>query len=136
MKSTNYYNTFIAVAADCPAKTAEIPPLKKTGKSIAVIQFETLIENPYRFTSDTVLFNIYAAKNNIQREDSEQEREHYFSKGQACFRCSPLPKRYGWGVHCNEEGKMAIYGIETEAYQKLATDDSLHHTKAMRSGKK
>ncbi|GBG06305.1 hypothetical protein PAT3040_00827 [Paenibacillus agaridevorans] len=30
-----------------------------------------------------------------------------------------LPKKFGWGVHYNDEGKIALYGKETEKYQNL-----------------
>lgn len=30
--ATNYKNTFIEVAEDCPVKAAEIPPIKAAGK--------------------------------------------------------------------------------------------------------
>lgn len=63
-------------------------------------------------------------------------REQFFSKGQACFRSSPLGKRYGWGVHSDGKGKIAIYAVESPEYKKLAKDKSLEHVKAMRSKKK
>ncbi|MEQ9220186.1 MAG: DUF6157 family protein [Cyclobacteriaceae bacterium] len=47
-----------------------------------------------------------------------------------------MTKRYGWGVHSNEEGKIAIYGSETESYQKFIVDASLSKVKAMRSSRK
>jgi hypothetical protein len=36
------------------------------------------------------------------------------------MRASPLPKKYGWGVHYDAEGKLAIYGVETADYQRFA----------------
>ena len=60
-------------------------------------------------------------------------RKDFFSKGQACFRASPLTKRYGWGVHSDSEGKIAIYPVESKEYKKLAGDENLTHLRAMRS---
>lgn len=134
MKSTNYYNTFIAVAEDCPATQAEIPPLRGSEKSAVNLQFETVIENPYRYTSDDILFLVYALKNQIPK--SEPERESFFSKSQACLRCSPLSKRYGWGTHHDANGKVALYAITSENYHKLVNDPSLTQVKAMRSKRK
>jgi len=105
MHTTNYYNTFITVADDCPVNLAEMPPQKANGKTIANIQFEMIKSNPYKFSSDDVLFGVYTIKNKISEKDIEKEREKFFSKGQPCFRSSPLTKRYGWGVHNNSEGK-------------------------------
>ena len=139
MKShtTNYINTFIAVAEDCPAIRGEAPALKGDGtKSIANAQFEMLKENPYRFTSDDVLFKVYADRNGVKEVDLEQARSAFFSKGQPCFRSSPLSKRYGWGIHHNEKGKIALYGMETEAYRQFVGQPGLKVVNAMRSKRK
>ena len=133
MPSTNYYNTFIEIAEDCPAITGEVPPVKKGKKSVANLQFEMLYEHPYEFTSDDVLFSVFATRNDIPNEELEEQRAIFFSKGQPCFRSSPLTKRYGWGIHSNEEGKIALYGVESDEYQRLVKDDSVIKKKAMRS---
>ncbi len=66
-------------------------------------------------------------------EIQEEQRQIFFSKGQPCFRASPLTKRYGWGVHANAEGKIAIFGVDSAEYQALLIDDSVTKKKAMRS---
>lgn len=133
--TTNYYNTFIEIADDCPNSNGEIPPTKAETKTVANIQFEMVIKNPYKFTSDDVLFQVFADKNDLIESEYKEAREQFFSKGQPCFRASPLAKRYGWGVHYDHEGKMAIYGVETSEYQKLARDKNLKVIKAMKSSK-
>jgi len=132
MKTTNYYNTFIAVAEDCPAALAEVPP-KKQQPTVADLQFEMIASAPYRYTSDDVIFQVYAMKQEIQKSELKVAREQFFSKGQACLRSSPLSKRYGWGIHCNEEGRVALYAIESQEYQHLLKDKNLKQVKAMRS---
>ena len=134
MHSTNYFNTFIAVADDCPVTAAEVPPQKGEVKTIANLHFEMMAENPYKFTSDDVIFGAVAAKNGLT-SNLGQEREQYFSKGQACLRSSPLGKRYGWGVHSNDEGKIALFGMESEAYQDMVANQAIEKTKAMRSSR-
>jgi len=52
--STNYFDTFIEVAGNCPAARAEPPPAQEP-KSAARIEYEMLAESPYRFTSDDVV---------------------------------------------------------------------------------
>lgn len=132
--TTNYKDTFIEVAEDCPVSSAEIPPLKGEEKTAAVIQFEMVSNNPYKFTSDDVVFQVFAEKNKIKSKSQlTSEREKFYSKGQPCLRSSPLTKRYGWGVHNNAEGKVAIYAIDSMEYKKFAKDKNLAHVKAMRS---
>jgi hypothetical protein len=134
MHTTNYFNTFIQVAEDCPVDEAEIPTEKGLQKSIAVLQFEMVEQHPYRYTSDEVLFEVHASRKGIT-SNKTTERELYFSKGQPCFRASPLTKRYGWGVHFDAEGKMAIYPQGSPEYRRFSQDQSLKQLKAMRSKK-
>lgn len=136
MKTTNYYDTFISVADDCPVNIAEIPPQKGQDKTVANMQFELIKDNPYGYTSDDILFLVYAIRNGISDKDFQKERETFFSKGQPCFRSSPLTKRYGWGVHCDSKGKIALYAVESDEYKKLSTSKALKHLKAMSSKRK
>lgn len=136
MHSTNYFDTFIQIAEDSPAQAGEIPPLRGEKKSVANLQFEMVIQHPYEYTSDEVLFRIFAKRKGISMSEMEAEREKFFSKGQACFRASPLTKRYGWGVHSNAEGKIALFAADSEEYQQFVEDDSVKKTKAMRSSRK
>lgn len=132
MKTTNYYNTFIEVAEDCPVDRAVEPPLRNR-KSAVRIQYEMISEHPYTYTSDDVLFAIHAGKHEIPPEQQTAGREQFFSKGRACLRSSALGKRYGWGIHFDAEGKTAICAMDSEEYDKLRNDENLQHLKAMRS---
>ncbi|MEZ0005864.1 hypothetical protein ABH942_001221 [Flavobacterium sp. 28YEA47A] len=134
--TTNYKNAFIEVAEDCPAVEGEIPPVKGEAKTVANLQFEMLSKNPYTFTSDEVVFQTYAIKNDLAESELATAREKFFSKGQACLRTSPLAKRYGWGIHHNNEGKIALFGCETDQYEKFQKDKKLQVVKAMRSSRK
>lgn len=133
--TTNYINTFIEIAEDCPAKTAEVPPKKNGAQTAASLQFDMIYDHPYKFTSDDVIFNVYAQKNEIAASEKKAEREKFFSKGQPCMRSSALGKRYGWGVHSDDKGRVALLAVDSKEYQKLAKDKSVTHTKAMRSKK-
>ncbi len=136
MHSTNYYNGFVEIAEDCPIEKGEMPPLKGEKKSVANLQFEMLYENPYKYKSDDVLFSVFAQRKGFSKSEMEEQREAFFSKGQPCFRASPLTKRYGWGVHSDTNGKIAIYGAETKAYQDFVANEALKKVKAMRSKRK
>ncbi len=133
--TTNYSNTFIVIADDCPVSNGEVPPLKGDSKTAANIQFEMISRHPYQYTSDDILFQVFADKNDLTKAEYKKAREDFFSKGQPCFRASPLTKRYGWGVHYNKDGKMAIYSAGTAEYKKLMNDKTLQVLKAMKSKK-
>jgi hypothetical protein len=133
--TTNYKNAFIEIADDCPVKTGEVPPVKGDAKTVANMQFDMVSKNPYKYTSDDVLFEVYALRNDIKKNDWTEARAQFFSKGQPCFRASPLTKRYGWGVHSNDEEKIALYSCDTAEYKKFAKDKSLEVVKAMKTSR-
>lgn len=133
--TTNYTDTFIEAAEDCPVSKAQIPP-KKEVKTLAGYQYEKIIKNPYVFSSDDIIFEWFAIKNDVTETEKQEEREKFFSKGQACLRASPLAKRYGFGLHHNSEGKVAIFPVESEEYQKFLENSSVVKVKAMRSKRK
>lgn len=134
MHTTNYFNTFIEVAPDTKV-TRGIPPTAKGKRTVAQIQFEIIAGNPYKFTSDDVLFQVYAERNNVN-SNLKQARELFFSKGQPCFRASPIPKQFGFGIHFNESGKMALCPMESDEYRQFVNDSALTKLRAMRSSRK
>jgi hypothetical protein len=132
--STNHYDTFIEVSPDSKATCGIRPPLK-ANRTIAERQYDLIISHPYEFTSDEIFFRIFAEKNDLLQQEIILAKELFFSKGQPCFRASPLAKTYGFGIHCDGEGRVSIYGVETEEYKKLAENKFITKLKAMRSGK-
>ena len=136
MHTTNYINTFIEIAEDSLTKIGEMPPVKGDKRTVVNLQFEMLYDNPYKFTSDDVLFGVFAMRKDFTKVELQDERENYFSKGQPCFRASPITKQYGWGIHCDKDGKIAMYGAETDAYNKFIADQSIKKVRAMRSKRK
>lgn len=134
MHTTNYTNTFIQVADDCKTAVGAAPP-EKQEQTVARMQYELILANPYRYTSDDVIFAVYAARNSIPEAEHAVRRMEFFSKGQACLRSSPLAKTYGWGVHHDNESRVAIYPLGSEEYAQLQHDPSLRQLKAMRSSR-
>lgn len=130
MNTTNYVDTFITVASDCPATRGETP--SKPG-SIAALQLELLQAQPYRLTSDNLLFEVHARRNGIADADRASAPAAFFARSQACLRASPLVKTHGWGLHHDAEGRVAAYGVETDAYRELATRADLKQVAGMRS---
>ncbi|NOV03025.1 hypothetical protein GC097_23755 [Paenibacillus sp. LMG 31457] len=119
----SYTNTFIQVAADCPVETGVVPPMKKEGKTAHRIQYELLSQNPYKYTQGELIYEVHLQHKQIPEEERElrsiEIREELFARNHPCLRASMLPKKHGWGVHYNEEGKIAIYPMESDAYQQF-----------------
>lgn len=123
--TTNYFDTFISVSEDCPVSGSEIPPAREP-KSAVQIQYEMASNHPYEFTSDDIIYASHGERRGVSRDE-------FFSKGQACLRSSPLTKRYGWGIHSNSEGKVAIYPVGSPEYTKYSKDSNIKQLKGMRS---
>ena len=46
----------------------------------ASIQFDMLFQNPYKFTSDYILFMVYAYKNELIKNEYENARKQFSPK--------------------------------------------------------
>lgn len=126
--TTNYQNTFITIAPDSAATTGIVPPKPD---SIAGRQYALLHAKPYKLTSDDLLFAVHAAKNDLP--ETAETRAEFFAKPKACLRASPLPKQYGWGIHHDADGRLALVAVGSAEYDRLSHDKSVKSTPAMRS---
>jgi hypothetical protein len=133
MGSTNYTATFIQVADDCPVTAAEVPPSGTAAPTIAALQYELIGAQPYEHTSDDVLFAVHAIRQAIPAADRAAARAAFFARDQACLRSSPLGKRYGWGIHHDAAGRVALIPLGSAEYAALAADPAVRQLKAMRS---
>ncbi len=137
LHTTNRPNTFIRVAEDCPARTGEEPQPRGGNPTVATLQYQMVAKAPYQYTSDDVVFATSAPGRALDAKATKTQRglarEAFFSKGQACMRASPLGKRFGWGVHADAEGRIAIYAVDSKRYEALAGNAKLTQVRAMRS---
>jgi hypothetical protein len=138
----NYYNTFITVSADCPAEFGTVPPDKKGGRTKPSLEYELAAGEPYRYTQEELMLEVHLRHKEIApeivAERGAEIREAFFSKPMACMRASMLPKKYGWGIHFNEAGKLALVAMESAEYHQFARgmQEGLKVLAGMRSSKK
>lgn len=128
--TTSYRDTFITASPDSKVDHGAVPT--KAG-SIAQLQHALLAARPYALTSDDLLFEVHAIRSSIADVDRGEARATFFAKSQACLRASPLVKQYGWGVHHDSDGRIAIYGIETAEYQDFTARADLKQVAGIRS---
>ena len=130
----NYIGTFISVAPDCPADVAAAPTARGGRKSVAVIQHELLTTRPGEHTQEDILWLTHVAHKQLSDADATlQHREQFFAKGQPCLRSSALAKRYGWGFHFDEAGRVKLVPAGSPEYARLQTDPTLDQLTAMRN---
>jgi|SRR5579863_6626263 len=127
-----YINTFITVAPDSRAETGIAPD--RPG-SIAGLEHMLLTSNPYRLTGEELILAVHARHKGVDDADIESFKAALFSKPHPCLRTSMLPKRYGWGAHYDGDGRIALYGIETSDYRRLASQSDISVIPAMRNRK-
>ncbi|MGN7397286.1 DUF6157 family protein [Peribacillus frigoritolerans] len=132
----SYKNTLITISEDSKVSSAKVPVIKNEKPTIAYIEHDLINNNPYKFTQEDVQFKTYLIKNQMEAENTAELREQFFSKSKACFRASPLVKNYGWGIHYNNQGKIAIYDVNSEMYNQLLKQDDITKLKGMRSKRK
>ena len=131
--ATGYTNAFITIAPDCPVARGTAPDRQTT---VAGLEYSLLTESPYRLNGDELLFAVHVRHKGLgESADLEAVRAAFFMKPHACLRASMLPKRYGWGVHYDEKGRIALHGAETDAYRRLAARTDLRIMPAMRNRK-
>ncbi|MBW7455327.1 DUF6157 family protein [Paenibacillus sepulcri] len=123
----NYYNTFITVARDCPAEKGMTPPDKKSGKTKPGIEFELVADHPYAYTQEELLFEVHIRHKEIPEEELEARgtrmKDEFYQKPMPCLRASMLPKKYGWGIHFNAEGKMALIPVDSPEYHRFVNGE-------------
>ena len=135
----SYSNVFIKVSEDCPVSRSEIPAVKRDAVPAHVIQYELLTEHPYQFGHEDLVYEVYVRQKGISEEvlanGAVKVREELFSKGHPCLRASALTKRYGFGAHYNEAGKIAIYPVESPEYGQFMQNEAVRKLPAMRNKK-
>lgn len=131
--TTNYCSTFITVSPDCKAVAGTAPAKPDT---VAGRLYALIAPRPYELTSDDVLFEVFRQRGGVPDAECEAARTAFFAKPQACLRTCSLVKQFGWGIHHDENGRIALYGVETDDYRRLAQDAGLKVIAGVRSSKR
>lgn len=101
---------FILVADDCPVEKGTVPDSKRGSKTVPMHTYEVLSEHPYEFTEDELHHEVHVVRRGLQNFDPEKRD----------LKRNELPKLWGWGIHYNEDRKIALVGCETNEYDRLA----------------
>ncbi|WP_010542085.1 DUF6157 family protein [Dietzia alimentaria] len=133
MHTTHYAHTLILPAPDTRAESALAPPAGKG--TVAELQYARLAGNDYTWTSDDLLFDVHCQRKGIPDADRPAARERFFSTGQPCLRTSPLAKTYGWALHFDSDGRIALLPMGSERLSELQRDPAVTVRPAMKSSR-
>lgn len=134
-------NTFVRIATDCPVEKGVVPVSTRAVAPAHAIHFEMLTSSPYRYTNEELIFAVHLQRSDLTPEDLDEARrlelwQALFTRSHPCMRASPLPKKFGWGVHSDAEGRLALHCAASAAYRELVRAGErgeLKLTSAMRS---
>ena len=124
MESVDYLDTFITVAPDSRAAGGAVPQPRPGGPTVASATFEMIAQRPYAFRSSDVIFTVWADRREIPEGERAEAWRAFYAKGQACLRGSDLGKRYGWGIHADGDGRLAVYAVGSADYDAFAAGRS------------
>jgi hypothetical protein len=132
MHTTNCADTLITLSPDSKTTRSRVPD--KEG-SVAAETWRMISASPYQLTSDDVIFGVFAKRKGIPAKQQGEARSAFFSNGQACLRASQLVKQYGWGVHHDAQGRVALIAAERPQYAALSASPCLTCVPGMRSSR-
>src|SRR5699024_2673658 len=114
----------ITVSPDSTVSAAMEPPARGQKRTVPQLQFELLRDRPYRLDYGDLLFEVHVRHKELPAADLAANgpaiRDELLGKSHPCMRSSQLVKRYGWGVHFDADGRMALIGLGTDEYREFA----------------
>ena len=115
MESVDYTSTFLTVAPD----TSAVAGVEPVGSTVAASTFSLVASSPYSLRSSDVIFRVWASRHGVS-PDSPADWAAFYATPHACLRSSDLGKRYGWGIHADADGRLAVYAVGSSEYAALA----------------
>jgi hypothetical protein len=113
-------NTLITIAQSS-SNTSFAPESKSKKKTVKEVLFKVLKENPYKYKQYDLFYEVHI---NQLKKSEELKLEKY--KLQRSELCALL----GWGIHGNEEGKLALVSAESPEYKELLNNSKINKKKA------
>lgn len=132
----NYRSTFIGVAEDCPVTEAEEPPSRAGRTSAARLHLQLARDEAGVHTQEQILFRTHCNAKDLDpavHPEGGARWQELFAEGQPCLRASALAKRYGWGFHFDDEGRVTAVPVGSVEYRRHTADPDLRQLRAMRS---
>lgn len=135
----SYFNTLIQVSPDSTAVTGMVPKSRGGKATVPELEYQLISAKPYSWTQDEVQFEVHVRHRGFQAADLKQRRHQlladFFGHSRPCLRVSSLPKTYGWGIHFDGAGRVALHAVDSPEYQRLAQDPAQTKLYAMRSAR-
>ena len=96
--------------------------------AIVMIEYEELSNNPYKYTYEELKHRVHIERRG--KKLGELKLDSYR------LTRSQFLKKWGWGIHIDRNGKLALVGCETSKYKQLLNDTSVDKKRAYRINKR
>jgi len=113
----------IIISEDSPTDKSLRPDNEGT---VDYIKFQVLSESPYKYTEKEFFEEVH-----FKRRKKKHLRVETYS-----LKRVGLAKRYGWGIHINEDKRIALVPCDSEQYIALLNDPTVKKSKAYRNSEK
>lgn len=107
MESVDHTDTFITTAPDSGATAGTVPP----GETVAALTYRMIADRPYELRSSDVIFGVWADRQGLAGEERSAAREEFYARPRACLRSSELGRKWGWGVHADDQGRLMVHPV-------------------------
>ncbi|WP_440890175.1 DUF6157 family protein [Vibrio sp. WZ-1] len=104
----------ILMSQDTIATQSEMPP---ESDAITRIVYEVLTEHPYRFTEPELHREVHYERRGMR----------HLKIGSYSIKRSNLLKKYGWGIHKDSDGRLALVASDTDKYVRLSQTVKTSH---------
>jgi hypothetical protein len=110
-------NTLITVAESSLNKS-QVPVSKKKG--VKELIYQVLKDNPYKYKQNDLFEEVHF---NIRKKPELNIVKYKLQRSELC-------SKLGWGIHGNEEGKLALVAVESQDYKNLLINPKIVKKKA------
>lgn len=113
-------NTLIIIA-DSSLKTSIAPKSKSKKETVKEVLFKVLKDNPYHYKQFDLFNEVHV--NQMGKSKSLKLDRYKLQRSELCA-------LLGWGIHGNEEGKLALVPTESPEYKELLNNPNINIKKA------
>ena len=113
-------NTLITIAASS-SKTSVIPASKSKKETVKEVVYRVLKENPYQLKQNDLFYEVHI--NQLKKTKALKLETYKLQRSELCA-------LLGWGIHGDQEGKLALVPVESSEYKELLNNTNINKKKA------
>jgi hypothetical protein len=113
-------NALITIA-ESSVKQSEMPVSKTKKETVKEVVYRVLKESPYQFRQYELFYEVHI--NQLNKDTALKLTSYMLVKSELCA-------LLGWGIHGDEEGKLALIPAESEKYKELLNNSNIKKKKA------